>query len=142
MKTKHKNCTGSINGEYFRKLAAAVMAGYMMAESAPASAASLTFRNMTTNMVDASGGLHNLISTVCWIGGSGLGVAGIFKLKMHVDNPGQTPMKDGLVRLGCGGGLLAFPFIQNAMQGSIANGSTAKLNASVLVMDSVASVFT
>jgi hypothetical protein len=142
MKTKHKNCTGMMNGEYFRKLAAAVTAGYMMAESAPAMASATTIRDMSNNIVTSAGGLHNLISTVCWIGGSGLGVAGIFKLKMHVDNPGQTPMKDGLVRLGCGGGLLAFPFIQNAMQGSIANGSTAKLNASVLVMDSVASVFT
>jgi hypothetical protein len=26
---------------------------------------------------------------------AGSGVAGIFKLKQHVDNPGQTPMKDG-----------------------------------------------
>lgn len=30
----------------------------------------------------------------------------------HVDNPGQTPMKDDETS----GGLLAFPFIQNAMQ--------------------------
>ena len=26
---------------------------------------------------------------------AGRGAAGIFKLKQHVDNPGQTPMKDG-----------------------------------------------
>jgi hypothetical protein len=32
----------------------------------------------------------------------------------HVDNPGQTPMKDGTTE----GGLLAFPCIQQAMQGS------------------------
>ena len=29
-----------------------------------------------------------------WIGGAGLGVASIFKLKQHVDNPAQAPMKD------------------------------------------------
>jgi hypothetical protein len=29
----------------------------------------------------------------------------------HVDNPGQTPMDDGAT----GSGLLAFPFIQQAM---------------------------
>lgn len=121
--------------------AAAMTAGCLFSGSPGAVASATTFRDMTTNIVTASGGFQNLISTVCWIGGSGLGVAGIFKLKQHVDNPGQTPMKDGLVRIGCGGGLLAFPFIQNAMQGSIANGSTAKLNASVLVMDSAASVF-
>jgi hypothetical protein len=32
----------------------------------------------------------------------------------HVDNPGQTPMDDGEA----GRALLAFPFIQQAMQGS------------------------
>ena len=32
----------------------------------------------------------------------------------HVDNPGQTPMADGTTD----GALLAFPFIQQAMQGS------------------------
>lgn len=118
------------------KLAACATIG-MIAGSASAADAATTFRDMSNNMIAASGGFNNLISVVCWIGGAGLGVAGIFKLKMHVDNPGQTPMKDGLVRIGCGGALLAFPFIQQAMQGSISNGSLAKINASSLQMDSV-----
>ena len=118
------------------KLAACATLG-MIAGSASAADAATTFRDMSNNMIAASGGFNNLISVVCWIGGAGLGVAGIFKLKMHVDNPGQTPMKDGLVRIGCGGALLAFPFIQQAMQGSISNGSLTKINASSLQMDSV-----
>ncbi|MDI1228329.1 MAG: hypothetical protein PSY14_11650 [bacterium] len=118
------------------KLAACATLG-MIAGSASAADAATTFRDMSNNMIAASGGFNNLISVVCWIGGAGLGVAGIFKLKMHVDNPGQTPMKDGLVRIGCGGALLAFPFIQQAMQGSISNGSLQKINASSLQMDSV-----
>lgn len=118
------------------KLAACATIG-MIAGSASAADAATTFRDMSNNMIAASGGFNNLISVVCWIGGAGLGVAGIFKLKMHVDNPGQTPMKDGLVRIGCGGALLAFPFIQQAMQGSISNGSLTKINASSLQMDSV-----
>ncbi len=118
------------------KLAACATLG-MIAGSASAADAATTFRDMSNNMIAASGGFNNLISVVCWIGGAGLGVAGIFKLKMHVDNPGQSPMKDGLVRIGCGGALLAFPFIQQAMQGSISNGSLQKNNASSLQMDSV-----
>ncbi len=62
-----------------------------------------------------------MIQTVAYVGGIGLGVAGIFKLKSHVDNPGQTPMKDGLIRLGAGGGLLALPYLTTAMMGSITN---------------------
>lgn len=121
------------------KLAAVATVG-MIAGAGSAAEAALTFRDMSNNIAVASSGFNNLISIVCWIGGAGLGVAGIFKLKQHVDNPGQTPMKDGLIRIGCGGGLLAFPFIQQAMQGSISNGSLQKMNAASLQMDS-ASLF-
>jgi hypothetical protein len=105
-----------------------------MAASGDAFAASTTFKDMSDNIMDASSGLNGLISTVCWVGGAGLGVAGIFKLKQHVDSPAQVAMKDGLVRLGAGGGLLAFPFVQEAMQGSISNGKINQLNASQLKM--------
>lgn len=122
------------------KLAAVATVGMMVGSSSDAMAA-LTFKNMSQNIITASSGFNNLISTVCWIGGAGLGVAGIFKLKAHVDNPAQAAMKDGLIRIAAGGGLLAFPFIQQAMQGSISNGSLTKLNGSALLMDSV-TIFT
>jgi hypothetical protein len=116
------------------KLAAAATVG-MMAGSATDAHAAINFKDMSSNIAVASSGFNNLISIVCWVAGAGLGVAGIFKLKQHVDNPGQTPMKDGLIRIACGGGLLAFPFIQQAMQGSISNGSLSKISASALLMD-------
>ena len=120
------------------KLAALATIGMMAGSSADAFAGSATtFRTMSQNIIQASGSFQSLISTVCWIGGAGLGVAGIFKLKQHVDNPGQTAMKDGLIRIGAGGGLLAFPFIQSAMQGSISNGNLNKINAASLAIDSV-----
>jgi hypothetical protein len=100
-----------------------------------ATSTATTFKDMSSNIAVASSGFNNLISIICWVAGAGLGVAGIFKLKQHVDNPGQTPMKDGLIRIACGGGLLAFPFIQQAMQGSISNGSLGKISASQLVME-------
>ena len=50
-------------------------------------------------------------------------------------------MKDGLIRIGAGGGLLAFPFIQNAMQGSISDGDNAKVDGTVLKMDSATTLF-
>ena len=120
------------------RLAAIATMGMIAGASTEAAAQSaIDFSTMSKNIITAASGFNGLISTVCWIGGAGLGVAGIFKLKNHVDNPAQTPMKDGLVRLGCGGGLLAFPFIMQAMQGSISNGSMQKINAASLQMDSV-----
>ena len=97
---------------------------------------------MTNHMITAVSGGNALISTVCWIGGAGLGVAGIFKLKNHVDNPGQTPLKDGLIRLGCGGGLLSFPFIMAAMQGTVSDGSLTGINASALRLDNTTTFLT
>ena len=124
------------------KLAALATIGAMAGSSGEALAGTATtFKTMSQNIISASSSFQSLISTVCWIGGAGLGVAGIFKLKNHVDNPGQTAMKDGLIRIGAGGGLLAFPFIQSAMQGSISNGNLNKINAANLQIDSV-STFT
>jgi len=77
------------------------------------------FVEVTKNITTSTSTLPNLITTVAYIGGAGLGVAGIFKMKQHVDNPGQTPMKDSLVRLGGGGALLALPAVMNAMQQTV-----------------------
>lgn len=111
--------------KYTQKLAAALTAG-MLAGSSDAFAAGggTNFQDVSNNIMASSQDFPNLISTVSYIGGIGLGVAGIFKLKEHVDNPGQAKMKDGLVRLGAGGGLLALPFITDAMTGTIGTGAT------------------
>ncbi len=99
------------------KLAAALTTGLLVGESTSASATNFT--NVVSNITTSSSTLPNLISTVAYIGGIGLGVAGVFKLKQHVDNPGQHPMKDGLVRLGAGGALLALPYLTTAMLGTV-----------------------
>lgn len=106
------------------KLAAALTVG-VLASSTAAHASDKNFSTISDNIVDSSASLPNLISTVAYLGGCGLGVAGVFKLKQHVDNPGQTPMKDGLVRLGAGGGLLALPFMTEAMTNTVSGGDSS-----------------
>ncbi len=106
------------------KLAAALTAGVMMSKAGSAFATT-SFKNVTENIVDSSSKLPDLISTVAYVGGIGLGVAGVFKLKEHVDNPAQAKMKDGLVRLGAGGGLLVLPYLTDAMMGTIEGGGGA-----------------
>lgn len=110
--------------KYFttHKVAAAVTAGVLAGQASAAHATDFT--QVSSNIITSASGIPNMISTVAYIGGIGLGVAGIFKLKQHVDSPAQTPMKDGLVRLGAGGGLLALPFLTDAMTGTIGTGSS------------------
>jgi hypothetical protein len=105
------------------KLAAAVTAGMLMGEASSALAMDAT--NLVDNIKTSSKGFTDLIGMLGYIGGSGLAVAGIFKLKQHVDNPGQTPLKDGIVRLAAGGALLSLPMISAVMQGSISEGNGA-----------------
>ncbi len=114
---------------YTQRLAALATTVVLMG-SGEAFAAAVDFRNVSSNIVNSSSTLPNLISTVAYIGGIGLGLAGVFKLKQHVDNPGQHPMKDGLVRLGAGGGLLALPFLATVMTGTVQGADTASLTAS------------
>lgn len=116
------------------KLAAAMTVGASMLMGADANAAT-NLNTVTGNIAESAKGLPNMISMVAYIGGAGLGVSGVMKLKDHVENPGQNPMKNALVRLGAGGGLLAVPFVTTAMQGSISDGDTSSVTTSDTVFD-------
>ncbi len=56
-----------------------------------------------------------LISAACYVGGAAFIGTGVMKVKQHVDNPGQTPLREGLVRLGAGGVLVAAPAMTAVM---------------------------
>lgn len=103
-------------------MTAAFTAGALLAPAASRQSWANDFRNITSNITDSTATLPNLLATVAYVGGIGLGIAGIFKLKSHVDAPQQTPMKDGLVRLGAGGGLLSYPMVMEAMAETIGTG--------------------
>jgi len=117
------------------RLAAAITTGAMLGSSGSAFAGVTDARALVDNIITASTGFTNLLSLLGYIGGSGMAVAGIFKLKQHVDNPGQTPMKDGVMRLATGGALLSLPFVTATMQGSIAeaNGGATANQAQVSI---------
>ena len=92
-----------------------------------------TFLLSTTNMAMAQQTLReysgvvsertniivDIVSYICYIGGAILSALGIVDLKKHVENPSQTPMKNGLAKLGFGGILLALPFVSGIMQATM-----------------------
>lgn len=115
--------------ELMLRLMSAATVGVMMA---PMGAFAQDFKAITTNIETNTSRIPNLITTVAYIGGIGLGVSGIMGIKAHVDNPAQAPLKNGLIRLAAGGALLAFPGLTTAMQsitGAGANPTVTKLNA-------------
>lgn len=84
-------------------------------------------RNINTSISELPG----LLTGVSYMMGILLGVLGILKIKDHVENPGQTPLQHGAVRLAAGGGLFALPIVYEAMLNTIGEGTTvtsAELN--------------
>lgn len=105
------------------KIAAGLFAGMAIAPlmstkafalAAPGQA-TVDFTTTTDAITTSASKIPNLISTVAFIAGIGMAIAGVFKIKAHVDNPAQAPLKDGLIRLAVGGALLAFPLLTNLM---------------------------
>ncbi len=84
-------------------------------------------RNINTSISELPG----LLTGVSYMMGILLGVLGILKIKDHVENPGQTPLQHGAIRLAAGGGLFALPIVYEAMLNTIGEGTTvtaAELN--------------
>lgn len=125
------------------KLATAATMGVVAGSSADAFASgnASDLVDMTDNVITATSGFTNLISTLAYIAGAGLALAGVFKLKQHVDNPAQAPMKDALIRLACGGLFLSLPFLLNVMQGSISNGEDAEVDVQGLQLKGAGTLF-
>jgi hypothetical protein len=52
-------------------------------------------------------------------------VLGVLKIKDHVENPTQTQLKDGAIRLAVGGALFVIPVVTSAMQELVNTGDSA-----------------
>jgi len=77
------------------------------------------------------GGLPGLISMAAYIMGIVFAIGGILKIKDHVENPGQTDLKSGAIRLVVGGALFALPFVMSVMTSSVGD-QTQTTNVTVL----------
>lgn len=86
------------------------------------------FKTIVTNMESSISTIPGLISGVSYMMGILLGVLGILKIKDHVENPGQTPLQQGAIRLASGGALFALPIVYEAMRTTIGD-NTAVVNA-------------
>lgn len=77
------------------------------------------FSAVSDNLVNSVSNFPTVVSVASYILGLALGLMGVMKIKDHVENPSQTPLKEGAVRLVSGGALLALPALYTAMTTSI-----------------------
>ena len=81
-----------------------------------------SFNTIVENINDSISDIPGLITGVSYMMGIMLGVLGVLKIKDHVENPGQTPLQQGAIRLAAGGGLFALPMVYEAMSTTIGEG--------------------
>jgi hypothetical protein len=108
-------------------MGAAFTTGVMM--SPKAYAAGNDFSTIASNITNSIASLPGLLTALAYLFGILIGVLGILKIKDHVENPSNTPLKDGAIRLAAGGALFALPIIYEAMLNNNGSGNTVSAAA-------------
>ena len=105
-------------------LTVGMLAGASDANAAGGGGAANNFSKISQNITTSIQDLPGLLTGLSYMFGILLGVLGIMKIKDHVENPTQTPLKDGAVRLAAGGALFALPIMFEAMRETVGTGTT------------------
>ncbi len=102
----------------YYKLGAAMTVGMLVASAGEADAAN-NFSKIAQNITTSTASIPGLLTGLAYLFGILLGVLGILKIKDHVENPAQTALKDGAIRLAAGGALFALPIVYDSMFNTI-----------------------
>ncbi len=84
--------------------------------------------DIAKNITTSSEKLPGLVSALSYLLALVLAVSGLFKLKDHVENPAQNPLRNAIIRLLVAGALLALPIIYEAMATAINGGTLTKFD--------------
>ena len=91
--------------------------------------------DVAQNMVTSSEELPALVSAFGYLLGILLGVSALFKLKDHVDNPTQTPLRIAVVRFLAGGAFFALPIVYEATLNTIGNDGALSFDNNAIAND-------
>ncbi|MBL8641356.1 MAG: hypothetical protein JNL76_04490 [Alphaproteobacteria bacterium] len=103
---------------------ASLVIGLLSSTSAHAQSGGNSFTSITKTITEQIGGIPGFITAIAYIMGTLFAVLGILKIKDHVENPSNEPLKNGAIRLAVGGGLFVIPLITEAMQNLIGTNGT------------------
>lgn len=106
----------------YNKMGAMMVAGMVAGQASDAHAGN-TFSSIAQNITTSIQDVPALLSALAYLFGILLGVLGVMKIKDHVENPTQTPLKDGAIRLAAGGALFALPILFEAMFETVGTGT-------------------
>jgi hypothetical protein len=116
----------------------ALLAG-IIAVACPGVGHAQNFQATSAALVDALKDMPVIISGISYMFGGLLVLGGANKLKMHAENPQQTPMSHGLVRIGVGGMIAGLPPFMGWVNNSLSiGGGTMKFKK----LDRISELFT
>lgn len=104
---------------------AAFTMGTLVSTQAHAAGTGKSFNDIGSAIVSGISDLPGLLTALSYMMGLLFSVLGILKIKDHVENPTQTPLKEGAIRLAVGGSLFLIPVVTSAMQNLVDTGATA-----------------
>ncbi len=110
------------------KFAGTMTVGALALSSGKAQAAN-NFSNIAQNVTKSIESLPGLLTALTYLFGLLIAVLGILKIKDHVENPSQTPLKDGAIRLAIGGALFALPIVMESVFNTVGVGNQQDLQA-------------
>jgi intracellular multiplication protein IcmD len=119
---KLKNKLSKLGAYTSASLAVGMMSGSNAALAAPPPAAGKSFNDIGNNIIAGISNLPGVLTAVAYIMGVLFALLGILKIKDHVENPSNTPLKDGAIRLAIGGALFVMPLIVEAAQNLVGQG--------------------
>jgi hypothetical protein len=82
-------------------------------------AGNANFSTIARNITTSISLLPGLLTAISYLMGLVLGVLGVLKIKDHVENPLQTPLHHGAIRLLVGGALFSLSIIFEAMHNTM-----------------------
>ncbi len=83
--------------------------GAVIALAFPDVATAQDMQATTSSLVEGLKDMPTIISGLAYLAGGVMVLGGANKLKMHAENPMQTPLSHGLVRIGVGGVVAGLP---------------------------------
>lgn len=81
------------------------------------------FTSIEENIISSIEELPGPFTRCSYVVGVHAGRLNILKIKDHVENPTQTPLQHGAIRLTAGGGLFALPIVYESMQDTVGDGN-------------------
>lgn len=106
--------------------------GTLASTDAYATTTNKTFNDIASNITGGIASIPGFLTALSYMMGLIFAVLGVLKIKDHVENPTQTHLKDGAIRLAVGGALFAVPIVTSAMQDLVNDDFAGSITANKL----------